>query len=83
MGTVNWQNVWCSKRTSSIMLEYKYSIWHIRYEEPRQLRGLSADNDLAVSSSSPDRGEIFSTVNRVPLHTAFHYNRPIVLISLK
>ena len=28
-------------------------------------------------------GEIFSTVKRVPLHTAFHYHPPIVLIWLK
>ena len=36
--------------------------------------------DLAVPSSIPARGEIFSTVNGVPLHTAFHYHLPIVLI---
>ena len=36
--------------------------------------------DLAVPSLRPARGEIFSTVNRVPLHTAFHYHLPIVLI---
>ena len=36
--------------------------------------------DLAVPSSSPARGEIFSTINRIPLHTAFHYHPPIVLI---
>ena len=29
--------------------------------------------DLAVPSSSPARGEILSTVNQIPLHTAFHY----------
>ena len=28
--------------------------------------------DLEVKSSSLARGEIFSTVNGVPLHTAFH-----------
>ena len=39
--------------------------------------------DLAVPSSIPARGEIFSTVNGVPLHTAFHYHLPIVLIWLK
>ena len=37
--------------------------------------------DLAVVSSSPARGEIFPTVYGVPLlHTAFHYQRLIVLI---
>ena len=36
--------------------------------------------DLAVPSSIPTRGEIFSTVNRVPLHRAFHYQPLIVLI---
>ena len=36
--------------------------------------------DLAVPSSSPAGSEIFSTVNRVPLPTAFHYHLPIVLI---
>ena len=39
--------------------------------------------DLAVKCLSLARGKIFSTVNRVPLHTAFHYHPPIVLISLK
>ena len=39
--------------------------------------------DLAVASSSLARGEIFSTVNGVPLHTAFHYQPLIVLIRLK
>ena len=32
--------------------------------------------DLAVTGST----EIFSIVNGVPLHTAFHYHTPIVLI---
>ena len=36
--------------------------------------------DLAVPSSMPARGRIFSTVNGVPLHTAFHYQPLIVLI---
>ena len=35
--------------------------------------------DLAVAGSIPARGEIFSTVNGVPLHTAFHYQPLIVL----
>ena len=39
--------------------------------------------DLAVQSSIPARGRIFSTVNGVPLHTAFHYQPLIVLILLK
>ena len=30
--------------------------------------------DLAVLGSSPARGEIFLTVHRVPLHTAFHFS---------
>ena len=29
--------------------------------------------DLATPSSSPAQGEIFSTLNKVPFHTAFHY----------
>ena len=29
--------------------------------------------DLEVLSSSSARDDIFSTVNKVPLHTAFHY----------
>ena len=37
--------------------------------------------DLEVPSTSPTRGEIFSTVNGIPLHTAFHYHPSIVLIS--
>ena len=39
--------------------------------------------NLAVPRSSPAWGRIFSTINRVPLHTAFHYHLPIVLIWLK
>ena len=35
--------------------------------------------DLAVSGSSPARGEIFSTVNGVPLHTVFYCHPPTVL----
>ena len=30
--------------------------------------------DPAVSRSIPTRGVIFTTVNGVPLHTAFHYH---------
>ena len=37
---------------------------------------------LAILSSSPARGEMFSTINGVPLHTAFHYNPPTVPIWL-
>ena len=36
--------------------------------------------DLAVSSSSPTGGKIFSTVEGVPLLTVFHYYLPIILI---
>ena len=36
-----------------------------------------------VASSGPARGEIFSTVNGAPLHTAFHFQLFIVLIWLK
>ena len=39
--------------------------------------------DLAVPISRPTRDDIFSTVNGVPLHTAFHYYPLIVLIWLK
>ena len=39
--------------------------------------------DLEVPGSSPTRGEIFLTINGVPLHTAFHYHPPIVLLWLK
>ena len=49
--------------------------------------GSSVDLALAYWSSGPSsiltRGEIFSTVNGVPLHTAFHYHPNIVLIWLK
>ena len=34
---------------------------------------------LAVPSLSPARGEFFSTINGVQLHTAFHY-QPLILI---
>ena len=33
--------------------------------------------DLAVTSLSPARGKIFSTVNRILLHTAFIINRSL------
>ena len=36
--------------------------------------------NLAVPSSNLARSEIFLTANGVPLHTAFHYHSPIVLI---
>ena len=36
--------------------------------------------DLAVPSSSPAQNKIFSTVNGIQLHTAFHYHLSIVLI---
>ena len=39
--------------------------------------------DLAVVSLSHAGGKIFSTVNRVPLHTAFHCQSLIILIWLK
>ena len=39
--------------------------------------------DLAVPGSSPAWGEIFSTINGDPLHTAFHNHTPIVLIWLE
>ena len=49
--------------------------------------GSSVGEALAYWSSGPSsiltRGEIFSTVNGVPLHTAFHYHPNIVLIWLK
>ena len=35
--------------------------------------------DLAVPGSSPTPGEIFSIVNGVALHRAYHYLSPIVL----
>ena len=35
---------------------------------------------LADPSLSPAQGKIFSTVNKVLLQTAFHYDQPIVLI---
>ena len=40
-------------------------------------------NDLAVPGSSLPPGELFSNVNWIPLHIAFHYHPPIVLIWLK
>ena len=36
--------------------------------------------DLAVPNLSLAHGEIFSTANGDPLHTAFHNHPPIVLI---
>ena len=39
--------------------------------------------DLAVPSSIPARGRIFSTVFGVPLYIAFHYQPLIILIWLK
>ena len=51
--------------------------------KPQEPRWLSWPTDLAVPGSIPAQKEIFSTVNWVPLHTAFHYHPPIVLISTK
>ena len=39
--------------------------------------------DLVVPGSSPAQGEILSTVNGVPFHTAFHNHLHIILIWLK
>ena len=39
--------------------------------------------DQAVPSSSPALGKIFSTINGVPLHTAYCYHMPNLLIWLK
>ena len=36
--------------------------------------------NLGVPSSSSARSELFSAVNGVPMHKAFHYHQPIVLI---
>ena len=36
--------------------------------------------DLAVPSSSPASGEIFSTINEFSLHTAFHY-QPLIILT--
>ena len=41
---------------------------------------------LAYCSNGPGlepQAEIFSIINGIPLHTAFHYHLPIVLICLK
>ena len=39
--------------------------------------------EQVMPSSSPARGEIFSTINGYPLHAAFHYHLSIILIWLK
>ena len=36
--------------------------------------------DLVVPGSSRAQGEIFSAVNRGPVHTTFHYHMSIILI---
>ena len=36
--------------------------------------------DLSVPSSRTAEGDNLSVINRVPLHTAFHYHRSIILI---
>ena len=36
--------------------------------------------DLAAPGSSLARGEIYYTVNGVPLHTAFYYHQSVVLV---
>ena len=58
-------------------LKYSFSIYS---EAPVDKWVKRWPTDLAVPSSSPIRGEIFSTVNGVPLHAAVHYHPPIVLI---
>ena len=37
--------------------------------------------DLTVSDSSPTPCKFFSNINGVPLHTAFHYHLPFVLMT--
>ena len=36
--------------------------------------------NLAVPSSNPARGKIFSIINGVSLHTVFHYHPPIAMM---
>ena len=67
-------------------IEGPQSVFLFVCEEIRSLKDVtiyikvSLYSDLAVSSSSPAQGEIFLTVNEVPLRPAFHYHPPIVLI---
>ena len=70
------------RRINKILHDYLYS----RIKKARS-PGSSVGWALAYWSSGSisilARGEIFSTVNGAPLHTAFHYQPPIVLIWLK
>ena len=62
------------------------SIWALLiftlYEEPGSSVGKAQTYWSSGPSSIPARGEIFSTVNGVPLHTAVYYQPFIVLIWL-
>ena len=63
-----------------------YNTWHFNiYAQEIDILGLFEPKYaefLDIFILQPARGEIFSTVNGVPLHTAFHYHPPIVLILL-
>ena len=56
---------------------------HSYFEKPRAQRVQRWPTDLEVLGSSLARGEIFSTVNGVPLHKTFDYHPSIMLLWLK
>ena len=61
----------------------QYPIGQLRIGDPVAQWVKRRPTDLVVPCSSPAQGEIFSTVNGVPLRTAFHYRSPVVLIFLR
>ena len=88
MGVFDWE-----LRASRFLAWSTFSIEKVLHAKNREALGVSGvsvarwvngwPTDLAVASLGPARGEICSTVNGVPLHTAFQYHPPIVLIWLK
>ena len=78
--TLNIRNRKKSRNLVAVLLFYKI---RQAFKEPPAAQWLKRwPTDLAGPSSIRTRGEIFSTVNGVPLHTAFYYHPNIVLIYL-
>ena len=66
----------------TIIYIFHFSLFHC-WRSPSSSVVKRWPTDLVVPSSSLAQGKIFSTINRAPLHTAFHYHPPIIQIWLK
>ena len=66
----------------SFLPPFSFSIWanSKTKRSPGSLEVKRWPTNLAVLKWSPAQSKIFSTVNKVPLHIAFHYHPLMVLI---